>query len=186
MTNHQSNIDNVRASIREHRKSLDADFRKRAARVLAERLQSNDVFNKSTHIACYWAVEGELSCEFVIESLWQAGKHCYLPVIDFTAEPKMMLFREFRRDDALGENRYGIPEPIVGQISAVEDLDCVITPLVGFDKRNNRIGMGGGFYDRAFASNQRPYLIGAAYELQELELIQPQPWDIPLNEIIAV
>ena len=63
-------------------------------------------------------------------------------------------------------------------------------PLVGFDRLGNRLGMGGGFYDRTFAftaknSSPSPKLIGLAYSFQELQAIKPQPWDIPVSGIVT-
>jgi 5-formyltetrahydrofolate cyclo-ligase len=61
-------------------------------------------------------------------------------------------------------------------------------PLVGFDRLGNRMGMGGGYYDRtlAFMSEHhsgKPKLVGLAHSSQEVELISQQSWDIPLHVI---
>jgi 5-formyltetrahydrofolate cyclo-ligase len=71
-----------------------------------------------------------------------------------------------------------------------EALDLVLAPLVVFDPDRNRIGMGGGFYDRSFAfrknpENKVPVLIGVAHELQKVDQIVPQDWDVRLDMIIT-
>ena len=88
-------------------------------------------------------------------------------------------------------NRFGIPEPDVrgGGLIAARDLDLVIVPLLGFDKACNRIGMGGGYYDRSFAFARRlehisaPFMLGFAHEAQRVESLQVRPWDIPLDAV---
>ncbi len=82
-------------------------------------------------------------------------------------------------------NRFLIPEPVpkYAEVSA-NRLDLVLMPLVGFDKCGNRLGMGGGFYDRTFACNLlRPKLVGLAHHLQEVDSLAVDNWDIPLNAV---
>ena len=70
-------------------------------------------------------------------------------------------------------------------------LDLVLVPLVGFDPQGNRLGMGGGFYDRTFAyrgrrkHTSRPCLIGLAHECQRVEHLPCAGWDIPLDGVIT-
>lgn len=61
--------------------------------------------------------------------------------------------------------------------------DVVLTPLVGFDRALNRIGQGAGHYDRAFAAFPDARRIGIAWSVQEIDIIQPDPWDVPLHAI---
>jgi 5-formyltetrahydrofolate cyclo-ligase len=63
-------------------------------------------------------------------------------------------------------------------------------PLVGFDKAGNRLGMGGGFYDRSFAFKQKrhscqPKLIGLAHSIQQVDNLSVQGWDIPVDNIVT-
>lgn len=70
-------------------------------------------------------------------------------------------------------------------------LDLIILPLVAFDLSGNRLGMGGGFYDRTLSfKHQRchwkgPKLIGIAHELQRVDLLPVNDWDIPLDAVIT-
>ena len=89
------------------------------------------------------------------------------------------------------KNRFGIKEPISTDIINADQLDILFMPLVGFDKDKNRIGMGGGFYDRtlAFKKQQKmaknPKLIGLAFDCQQVEQLEVQEWDVPLDVIIT-
>ena len=69
-------------------------------------------------------------------------------------------------------------------------LSLVLLPLVAFDAKGNRMGMGGGYYDRAFEFKQKtlsylPRLIGLAHELQKKEQLPTESWDIPLFAIFT-
>ena len=91
------------------------------------------------------------------------------------------------------KNRFNILEPLVdpSEFISADQLDFVVTPLVGFDERCNRIGVGGGFYDRTYAFLNEPgqiktvQLFGFAFELQKLPTIQPQEWDIRLDAVVT-
>ena len=93
-------------------------------------------------------------------------------------------------------NQYGISEPKldVTAIKQVDNIDIMFTPLVAFDNKGNRLGMGGGFYDRTLArwhkefqtnKSTKPYPIGLAHDCQHLPEIPSELWDIPLPEIIT-
>ncbi len=64
-------------------------------------------------------------------------------------------------------------------------------PLVGFDQFKNRIGMGGGFYDRTLSFKKRqqnyknPKLVGLAFDCQEVAKLNAEPWDVPLDAVVT-
>ena len=70
-------------------------------------------------------------------------------------------------------------------------MDLILMPLVGFDKNKNRLGMGGGFYDKTliFQKNRSNYsvpkLFGLAFDCQEVEQLDKMPWDISVDGIIT-
>jgi len=89
-------------------------------------------------------------------------------------------------------NKFRLPEPDVGdeEMLAPAQMDLVLAPLVVFDADRNRIGMGGGFYDRSFAFRKdsaidRPVLVGVAHELQKVERITPEAWDVRLDMVVT-
>ncbi len=92
-------------------------------------------------------------------------------------------------------NRFGIPEPQArhgahpARRLPAWALDLILLPLVGFDDDGQRMGMGGGFYDRTLAFTRRPgprpHLIGLAHECQRVESLPVAPWDVPLDAIVS-
>ena len=104
-----------------------------------------------------------------------------------------MWFAPYASEDTLKANRYGIPEPNCHANEWIEphQLDLVLMPLVGFDSEGNRLGMGGGYYDRSFAfltqpgSIQKPHLLGIAHELQRVDTLPHEAWDVPMNAVVT-
>ena len=73
----------------------------------------------------------------------------------------------------------------------LRSLDLILVPLVAFDANGQRVGMGGGFYDRTLGKARinstwkRPYLIGIAHELQRVPAIAVQPWDVQMDAVVT-
>ena len=179
----------IRNIIKEKRSQLSEKELSLTSKAIAERIRSFKFSKELTKIGIYYAVNNEVDVHPLCEILWQENKRVYLPIV----EKKKLLFGEYRDTSNLKNNRFKIPEPIVGlesQISAFE-LDLIFMPLVAFDPMGNRIGMGGGFYDRTLDNKQldndlkKPILVGVAYEFQKQNQIQPNPWDIPLDMIFT-
>lgn len=184
-------IKNLRQKIREQRRALSDGEREHAAFLLCERIASSRAFQRSKHIAFYLSNDGEMDLDILIKHAWQQGKHCYLPVL---AEPntQRLWFIPYTVNTKLKSNRFGILEPVHTRNTRLRktlSLDLVLMPLVAFDEQGNRVGMGGGFYDRTLAFlRQRQYwhkpnLLGVAYEFQKNEQLNMNPWDIPLQAI---
>ncbi len=98
-------------------------------------------------------------------------------------------FAPWRPGQTLTSNRYGIPEPDVAPEAtlAPEQMALVVAPLVGFDALGQRLGMGGGWYDRSFAfRHQRPappWLVGVGFSVQQVDDLPVQPWDVAVDAI---
>ena len=84
-------------------------------------------------------------------------------------------------------NRYGIIESSDPRQRGLNSLDALLIPLVGFDARGNRLGMGAGFYDRALAKRlgRRPLAIGVAFGCQQVDSLPVDPWDQPLDYVVT-
>lgn len=136
-------------------------------------------------------VRAELNPLPLLEHALTMQKKCYLPILH-PLNKNTLYFCQYEKGDSLIPNRYGILEPKLNLKKLIPSwaLDCVLVPLVGFDNNYNRLGMGGGFYDRSFAFKKtcystRPCLIGLAYSFQKLNTLKPQPWDVALNFVVT-
>jgi 5-formyltetrahydrofolate cyclo-ligase len=160
-----------------------------AAEEAAQVLIGNPVFKASQHIACYLPCHDEFDCLPIIEVIWTQNKACYLPVLSSETE-NVLEFAAYRQDDAMQANRYGILEPKNTPSILTTELDLVLMPLVAFDLKGTRLGMGGGYYDRTFAfllnqGESKPYLMGVAYDMQRVALLPHDRWDVPLQGAVT-
>lgn len=180
----------LRQAFRRKRNALTAEQQHTASKGLLSQLQSYAPFLQAEHVALYLANDGELDPQQVIHWCWQHGKQVYLPVLHAFC-PGHLVFVRYAADSPMTRNRFGIAEPRLEcpAIQPLAELDLVLTPLVGFDTQGNRLGMGGGFYDRTLAPVQRDNLevrlTGIAHDCQQTNHLQADSWDIPLQNIVT-
>ncbi|MEQ3639487.1 MAG: 5-formyltetrahydrofolate cyclo-ligase [Alteromonas sp.] len=102
-----------------------------------------------------------------------------------------LLFLKYGPHTTLVKNKYNIDEPELAcpNVIPTSTIDAILMPLVGFDNKGNRLGMGGGYYDRTLAftrfTQQSPILIGIAHDEQEVDTLPYASWDIPLDVIVT-
>ncbi len=182
------NRSELRRQLRSSRNSLTDQQQRHAAGGLMKTLSKELFFRRAKRIALYLPNDGEISPLPLLTLSEKLGKQCYLPVLH-PHRQRQLLFGEYSNGDKLVHNRFNIPEPDLKRRKHCQNhaLDVVLMPLVGFDSRGNRLGMGGGFYDRSFAFKQKngnfqrkPLLIGLAHSLQEVDALPVEPWDVPL------
>ncbi|MBB3047326.1 5-formyltetrahydrofolate cyclo-ligase [Litorivivens lipolytica] len=174
----------LRRQLRERRRNLSAIEQRIASKALDRQLRTLPALREASKLALYLANDGEISPEITLRRLARMRRRCYLPCL----KNKALQFRRFRPGQTLKNNRFQIPEPppTRGSAVSVNALDVILLPLVGFDRKGNRLGMGGGFYDRTLAGlskTDRPLLIGLAHHCQEVEQLPVQSWDIPLDAV---
>lgn len=182
----------LRRSLRARRRALSADEQHQAARRLAVNLSGTRLFLTSSRVACYLPNDGEIDTAPVIEHIRRLRKILYLPVLSRLSHDRLW-FAEAGPKTKLTPNRFGIPEPVVKSRDLVraQELDLILMPLVGFDDQGNRLGMGGGFYDRSleFLRHRnhwrKPHLLGIAYDFQRVNGLAADPWDVPLQGVVT-
>jgi len=169
---------------------LDTTQRQQRSHQLCQQLVRSGWLLRACRLAVFYS---QLTVKWIFlylfPRLWQMHKRTYLPVIP---GPRLW-FQPYGPQTRLLDNCYGIPEPrsCASQRIALQALDMVLMPLVAFDLQGNRIGMGGGFYDRSFAYlRQRQYwrqprLIGVGFQLQLQPRLHPQQWDVPLDGAVT-
>ena len=179
--------DELRRDLRARRAALTPGLRLAAADAVARHLGEQPPLREPGYVGGYWAVNGELPLHAVQLRLAPGQVWC-LPLV----QPDGGLrFAPWRAGDPMQPNRYGIPEPVMAPEStlAPEQLQWALLPLLGFDRSGGRLGMGGGYYDRAFAFRRQasapPLLVGVGYGFQELGGLQAQEWDVPLDAIVT-
>ena len=178
----------IRTEYRKKRQALSAQQQATAANKLLTTCISSTTLPQAKTIACYISNDGEIDSQAIIDYCWQQDKCVLLPVLHPFSKGHL-LFVNYLPDSPTRKNCYGIKEPIVTtqNICPLTNIELVLTPLVAFDAKGNRLGMGGGYYDRTLApirlSSLTTQLIGLAHTCQQNDKLLTDSWDIPLNGI---
>ncbi|WP_295654628.1 5-formyltetrahydrofolate cyclo-ligase [uncultured Haemophilus sp.] len=178
----------LRQQIRKTRANLTALQQQQAEDSITQQALAFIEERNAQHIALYVSFDGEISTDKLIKILWAQDKHVYLPVLH-PFNPNHLLFLRYLPDTSMLKNKFGIWEPKlnVQNVLPLDELDILFTPLVAFDKQGNRLGMGGGFYDRTLQNwkNASFIPVGLAHQCQQVEQLPTEAWDVPLHQILV-
>ncbi|MFT7218732.1 MAG: 5-formyltetrahydrofolate cyclo-ligase [Candidatus Azotimanducaceae bacterium] len=183
-------VSDLRRDLKHRRLSLDPGDRGKKSLLIQNRLLKYLPVQRARHIAIYLSIPGEVDTAAMIDAFHEQEKAIYLPVINnqqWRAEP--LLFHRFiPGETALRKNRFGIREPEhrIGECVRGVDMDLVCAPLVGFNQHLDRIGMGGGYYDRCFKRKgyRKTRLVGLAFNCQQAEF-EPEAHDVPMDAVVT-
>lgn len=182
----------LRQTFRERRRRLTNEEQAHFAQALVKQCEDSGVFASTKRVAIYKTNDGELDTQPLINHMWENGISVYLPVLHPFSDGHL-LFIEYTQDSAMMVNGFGIQEPRLNcqHVCPLAALDVLFTPLVAFDGAGNRLGMGGGFYDRTLASlhdcidRASPKVVGLAHDIQKTLSLPTEAWDIPLKWIMT-
>ena len=132
-------------------------------------------------VALYMGLDDEAPAQRLAAPLIAMGITVVLPrVLDRLGS---MDFLRWTPDDILVPGPFRTSHPQVGNGPVTPDV--IIAPMVGFDRNLNRLGQGGGYYDRSFARLPDALRIGLAWSAQELDAVPADPWDLPLDMVLT-
>ena len=176
----------LRQQVLETRAAFHPSEKRRADRQMAGHLLRLLQERDCVDLAGFHPFRGEPDLRPALAVLVEAGRRIWMPVV----EDSKMRFRRWTPETPMQPNRYGIPEPTEGSFREPERLEIVLTPLVAYSSSGMRLGMGAGFYDRAFEFLRAdpaagPWLVGTAYTLQQLDSLPADPWDVPLAAVLT-
>jgi 5-formyltetrahydrofolate cyclo-ligase len=178
----------LRKEMRKRRRSVSISGQKKAACRLSATLHSDMRFCHARRVAVYLQNDGEIGTLPLIKTLQVRKVEVYLPVLH-PLKKGHLVFILYNKNTPMRKNCYGIAEPDFRHSRRVQArfISQICLPLVAFDPMGNRIGMGGGYYDRTLAfcrkKGTKPRLIGSAYEFQRVAALPADGWDIPLSAI---
>jgi 5-formyltetrahydrofolate cyclo-ligase len=179
----------LRKTLRAKRRSVSPSERARVAKLVARNADRHLHLRKGWRIAIYVSLPSELDTTPLIDLARQRECEVFVPRIDRHSLGRRMRFIELTGQQR--RNRLGIHEPQGSRSIGTRWFDVVFLPLVGFDARGVRLGMGGGYYDRAFAFRRfrtawhAPRLIGLAYAFQQVESLIAAAHDVRLDAVIT-
>jgi 5-formyltetrahydrofolate cyclo-ligase len=178
----------LRRALRARRRAVPPADRRRAARRLAIVADSLGLLRPGRRIALYLPLPEEIDTAALLARARARRCDVYLPRIVDTRRNRMSFFSAAA---PLVRGRWGLLEPAGTTRLATQAFDVIFMPLVGFDARGNRMGMGKGFYDRALTFrlrrplSTRPLLVGLAFACQEVAALPVRAHDVPLDLLIT-
>ncbi len=184
----------LRKTLRALRNGLSDSQQQHASFAVRDSLLTLPEITYASSVACYLPNDGEVDLRPFMHACWglnQASeRHTSLPVLHPVCKGHL-LFLRYTDKTPMRVNKYNIEEPILACPDVIPTFQhqVILMPLVGFDANGNRLGMGGGYYDRTLASIQtrtiEPKLIGIAHDCQQVDKLPVQSWDIPVNAIVT-
>jgi len=168
----------LRAKLRSARQAFAASRRFSPDKAALEKAYA--AISKARCVAGYFAVGAEPDIQPLLEGAATHGVALALPRVD--AGTGRIEFRIWHSDDTM-DAWHAIPQPSSHAPLAAPDI--ILAPLVGFDRALNRLGQGGGYYDRAFAEHPEARRIGVAWSVQEAETVPTEPHDCKLHAVLT-
>ncbi|QOR34690.1 5-formyltetrahydrofolate cyclo-ligase [Clostridium sp. 'deep sea'] len=176
----------LRKQIIEKRSIINKDTREKADLQIKENLEKTAQYQQANIILYYVDFRGEVSTKELIDTALKADKIVCVPIT--IPKTRSILAYQIKSKNDLIKGNYGIMEPNKEHCTAIDlsKIDLVITPGVAFDTNRNRLGYGGGYYDRLVAKlSSTCSRIALAYETQIVDKIPTGIFDVPVNFIIT-
>ena len=175
----------LRKALRAARRKLPPAEHARRSRLAALLITQLAGFASGKRVAIYLPFDRETDTAVLVRAARRRGISLYVPVITDRRRCRMRFHRYAGR---LKPGHFGIEVPQRTRVALpARWLTLVVVPLVGVDATGNRLGMGQGFYDRAFAYRHHlmthlgPVLVGLAFDAQRTAPIPAEPWDVRLD-----
>lgn len=175
----------IRKSIQEKRDSLAPELRLDKSRIITRKFLGLKEYRKSREVLAYFPFRSEIDTRMIIKEALRQGKIVALPKVN---KNKLDLYYIDSLSRGLEPGSYGIMEPIPSECTRAlpGEMDLVITPGVGFDQEMNRLGYGGGFYDRLLREipSHIPR-VALAFDFQIVDSIPVSEHDLKINILIT-
>lgn len=158
------------------RKNMSADVRNEKNRIIAD-IAVERVRNAAC-VGCYVTLHEEADTTAILRCCLDHGIRLCVPKV--TGDT--LTFYEISSLDDLQEGSFHVREPITDKVVLPEETDIMFVPLSAFDRYGHRTGYGRGYYDRIL--KRCSHTVGLAYSEQEIDIIETDPWDVDLDEVI--
>ena len=170
-------------TMRQH--MTDEDYQLQCRKILVQTVSVPEILQAST-VLSYWPKLQVREIDTRPLNCWlrSNGSTVLLPMIEPNLPLNRMHWGEFDREQDFVVNRWGISEPSVSSTIDDEQIDVILVPGLGFDIHGHRVGYGGGFYDRMFAS-VKAFKIGFTIDACLHQTIPTESHDIPVDLIVT-
>ena len=171
----------LRKELRVRRSELSSEVQRQNAAAVRDHLIGTKILERHERVACYWATRGELDLKPTIDYLQSKGIEVLLPVIS----DRDMWFAPYVNQSNMVPNAQGILEPIDSKKSTLSSDDLILVPLVGYTQAGDRLGQGGGYYDRLLKGLSNRLAVGVAHSVQLTHEFTPDERDEPLDAVVT-
>lgn len=172
----------IRQKIREQRDELDTAWTEAMSAEICTRIQSLDAFEKAEMIGIYLALPGEVQLDALIDHCRKLNKKICVPVYD--RYEKVCVMAEWHANTELVAGQWDVLEPSEHRLVADNEIDLMLVPGVAFDTNGERLGRGGGYYDRMLEKS-RAYHVGVAFQFQVVDALTTEEHDMPMNLVVT-
>ena len=174
----------LRKELRRKLKSLSPEDRTGRCEKIVKELLSHPRFLKARNVLIYVSLTPEVETRALLKEAWRREKKVYVPRLD--PREKQIQIVELYDLKELRPGSYGILEPPLNRnhLGKPEELDLVLVPGLGFDRKGGRLGRGFGYFDRFLLEARKAYKIGLAFECQIVDEIPRGVHDIVMDEVL--
>ena len=176
----------LRKHMRAVRRQLEPLAQAQASNAVLTHALSRPWFASGKRVAAYWAAGSELSLKPLLALLLARGVFVYLPHVGSDGD---MQFLRYHGEASLALGKNGILAPVFNadHFSAAPNLDLILLPLLAFDTQGQRLGQGGGYYDRYLQTlaADKPLRVGVAFHFQKVDCVPAEHFDKVLHAVIT-
>ena len=178
--------EDIRRSLLKRRRSLSKKKLKRVSYEINTRI-INEIQNRNLKkILVYQSIDNEPSIEQTTELAWQKDIEVYIPKV---VSKEKIIINKLSKNSSCSRNKFGIKESNDLETVELDKIELAVLPLVGIDINGFRLGYGGGYYDRFFNEvgelSRKPFIIGAGYAFQVLEISFAEDHDLKCDLVIT-
>lgn len=179
MDNIRKEKQELRKLVKELKKDFSFEEKKEMSKPIWEEIETKEWFRKSKFILMYWSMKDEVHThDFIMK--WYKEKTILLPCV----KGDILILKQFEGIESMKEGEaFSILEPTGKDFEDVSLIDLMIIPAVAFDKENNRLGRGKGFYDKLL-ENSKSLKVGVCFPFQFFDKIPAEPFDIKMDYVI--
>ena len=174
------NKEQIRKQMKAAREALGESGRREAGKVAIERLLARPAFQSASEIYCYLNFGTEVPTGEILREAWRQHKRVWAPRV----QGRQIQFYPVTPTGKLHPGIFGFPEPEEG-IEREGSEGLAMVPGLAFDAHLNRLGYGGGFYDRFLAGHPGLYRAGLAFECQILDSLPVTALDCPMDVVVT-
>jgi 5-formyltetrahydrofolate cyclo-ligase len=165
--------------------SITSEQRNEKSRKACQNLVSIPQFQSASMVMMFLSLPHEVDTSEAILNAWQLGKAVAVPKVSWQ-QRHMIAVQINSLETGILTEASGLQNPIAGVPVAFEEIDLVVTPGLGFDKKGNRLGRGGSYYDRFFANTElKASRCGFGFAEQLVEKIPVAEHDEPVDIVVT-